>query len=119
MLVRGKVRDTNGDVIPFVNILVKDSNPPRGVATDFDGNFQIDVAENTILVFSHVGTKQTIQLNVGAKNYHEIVMMNELMLDEITVTGTRTTSWNWLLIALGTFAGYKILTSEKIKKITI
>lgn len=119
MLVRGTVKTSNGEPIAFANVLLKDSNPPRGVATDFDGNFQIEIPENSTLIFSHVGTRQTVQKNIGSDNFHEIVMMNEIMLDEATVFGKRKNNFNWLLIALGVFAGYKIFTSEKIKKITI
>jgi hypothetical protein len=109
MIVRGVVNDTVGSPIDLVNILVVGSNPQRGTVTDFNGNFAIDVPENSILEFSHVGTKQKIQSNVGKRNFIEIVMMNELQLPSVDIIGTKKKScwWCWLIpITIGVGIAY-------------
>ena len=51
--VKGVVRDDMGVLLPGVNILVQNTNV--GTSTDFDGNFNIDVAPEDVLVFSYLG----------------------------------------------------------------
>lgn len=53
-LVKGRVTDAAGTELPGVSILVKGTS--TGTATDFDGNFELEVSDaNAILVFSFVG----------------------------------------------------------------
>lgn len=42
----GKVSDAAGMPIPGVNVII--ANTSRGAATDFDGNFQIDVKQGVV-----------------------------------------------------------------------
>ena len=48
----GKVVDSEGEALPFVNIYSPKYD--KGTTTDFDGIFYIDVPEGTPLVFSFV-----------------------------------------------------------------
>ncbi len=54
-VVKGKVTDKmTGEELPGVSVVVKGTT--KGTATDFDGNFELEVPEaNNILVFSFVG----------------------------------------------------------------
>ncbi|WP_027395933.1 SusC/RagA family TonB-linked outer membrane protein [Aquimarina latercula] len=51
--VTGQVLHPSGEPIPGVNIIVKGTN--IGASTDFDGNYEIIVEENNILLFSYIG----------------------------------------------------------------
>ena len=51
---KGKVYDENNEPLPGASIVIKGSS--NGVATDFDGNFSIDLPNgNEILVISYIG----------------------------------------------------------------
>lgn len=55
MTVRGKMVDkASGTPLMFATINLK-SNPKKGISTDENGDFQINVPENSTLVFSYVG----------------------------------------------------------------
>lgn len=51
--VTGTVRDSEGELLPGVNVIEKGTS--NGVSTDMDGKFQIDVPSESILVFSYIG----------------------------------------------------------------
>jgi TonB-linked SusC/RagA family outer membrane protein len=53
--VSGQVVDQDGE--PLIGATVKVKGTGTGVATDFDGNFQLDVPANATLVVSYVGYK--------------------------------------------------------------
>lgn len=81
--VTGKVLDEFGDPLPGVAIQVKGS--PRGVSTDIDGTYTIDVKSSDQLIFSFIGLDpQTIPV----ANKTEINVTLKLKadeLDEVTV----------------------------------
>ena len=58
--ITGEVKDSSGNPLPGVSIVVKGT--VRGVDTDFDGNYSIsDVSASNELVFSYLGmVSQTI-----------------------------------------------------------
>ncbi|UII76191.1 SusC/RagA family TonB-linked outer membrane protein [Flagellimonas sp. HMM57] len=51
--VEGKILDNLGVPLPGVSIIEKGTT--NGVASDFDGNFQLNVEEGAILVFTSIG----------------------------------------------------------------
>lgn len=51
--VKGKVLDAQGLPLPGANVSLKGAK--SGIATDFDGNYQIVVQKGAVLVFSFVG----------------------------------------------------------------
>ncbi len=53
-MITGKVVDADNNE-PFFGASVVDVGSRRGVATDFDGNFSIDVEKGAILKFSYLG----------------------------------------------------------------
>ena len=86
--VTGTVTDENGIGIPGVNVIVKEKN--RGVVTDFDGNYAIEVQIDDTLIFSFIGTK-TVEQTVGKMNTYNITMVpDQAMLDEVVVVGYGT-----------------------------
>jgi len=86
--ITGTVKDNNGEALPGVTILVKDSSRGQGTTTDINGNYSINVSPGDKLVFSYIGfAKQTIE--VGASNMVvNIEMLREISIqDEIVVIG--------------------------------
>lgn len=69
--VTGTVVDDLEEPLPGVNILVKGST--RGVTTDIDGTFTIDVKDTDVLIFSYLGMEDQ-SIPVAGKNILKIVM---------------------------------------------
>lgn len=80
--IKGTVSDDEGEVLPGASIQIKGTT--RGVTTDFDGSFTLDVNETDILEVSFVGM-QTMQIPVKEKTSFKIVMKSQAdELDEVT-----------------------------------
>lgn len=90
--VSGRVTDENGQILPYANIIIK--NTTHGTATDLDGNYLLPVqrpGEYTIIVkyAGFVPTEQQIHLRKDTIiNFR--LKEDALNLNEVTVTGTRT-----------------------------
>ncbi len=84
--VSGRVTTENGEPLPGVNVLVK--NTTNGTVTDLDGNYNLTVPdENSILVFSFIGyVAQEIELQ-GRSQIDVILVEDVAVLDEIVVIG--------------------------------
>jgi TonB-linked SusC/RagA family outer membrane protein len=81
--VSGVVTDEINETMPGVTITIKGS--PRGVATDVDGSFKIDVKSDDVLLVSFLGYEQQ---SIPVENRHVIAIQlkpkkNEL--DEVTI----------------------------------
>ena len=85
-IVSGNVKDVLGNPIPGVNVILKDTN--KGVATDFDGNFQIEVSDqNYMLIISYLGFKSQL-VDTRKKTVLNIILKgDENTLDEIIIVG--------------------------------
>ncbi|WP_338357771.1 TonB-dependent receptor [Yeosuana marina] len=74
--------------IPGVNILVKGTI--RGVSTDFDGNYSIQVSQGEILEFSSIGLK-TKTITVSDQTIINVVLDTDIeSLSEVVVVGYGT-----------------------------
>ena len=83
--VTGTITDEEGQPVPGVNILEK--NTSNGFVSDFDGNYSIKVGNNATLVFSYLGFKtQEIAVN-GKKNISITMITDNAQLDEVVVIG--------------------------------
>ena len=84
--VRGKIVDNKakGDLIG-ASILVKGSE--NGTITDYEGNFQLNVPKNSILVFSYIGYKPTEVLIVNSDFLNIVLEEDSQMLEQVTVIG--------------------------------
>tara|TARA_R110002050_G_scaffold261556_1_gene401558 strand:+ start:5115 stop:8132 length:3018 start_codon:yes stop_codon:yes gene_type:complete len=85
--VKGNVTDPNGVSIPFVNIIIKDSN--KGTITDIDGNYEINAPLNSILVCSSLGYKLK-EIIVDRELINIILEDDVSSLDEVVVVGYGT-----------------------------
>ncbi|NNG10847.1 MAG: TonB-dependent receptor plug domain-containing protein, partial [Arenibacter sp.] len=81
----GTVLDENKVPLPGASVVVKGS--ANGVATDFDGNFQINLTTgNEILVVSYIGYIPT-EISTANKTSAEITLLpDNQKLDEVVVT---------------------------------
>ncbi|WP_117880253.1 SusC/RagA family TonB-linked outer membrane protein [Aureibaculum luteum] len=76
--VSGTVADETGTPLPGVTILVKGTK--KGTATDFNGKYNISVAEGTTLVISSIGYKKQEQVVSGST-------LNITMVEDASVLG--------------------------------
>ncbi|MGP1477194.1 MAG: TonB-dependent receptor [Phocaeicola sp.] len=82
--ITGKVSDTAGEPIIGANILEKGTT--NGAITDVDGNFELSVQSNAILIVSYIGyTTQEVKVTGRTLN---ITMKDDAeALDEVVVVG--------------------------------
>ena len=82
--VTGTVTDVSGSPLPGVNVVEKGTS--NGTSTDFDGNYNISVAENATLVFSSLGYATT-EMSVAGTTTANISLADDAeSLDEVVVT---------------------------------
>jgi TonB-linked SusC/RagA family outer membrane protein len=82
MKVRGVVKETSGETLVGVTVLVKGSN--SATSTGFDGSFEINATKESILVFSFIGfgtkevkvtsNKMDVFLQEEVQNLKEVVV---------------------------------------------
>jgi TonB-linked SusC/RagA family outer membrane protein len=115
ILVKGKVSDEKGEVLPGVNVLVKNST--RGTTTDASGRFEIMVpTEGDILVFSFVGFKR-FEAVVNAQTEMNIRLDTDLsQLEEVIVVGYGTKSRETVTGAIAQVSGAE-LTGRPVTKV--
>ncbi len=83
--VHGHVVDETGEELIGASVMEKGTS--NGAATDFDGNFDLSVNPNAVLVVSYVGY-DTMDVPVNGKTELHIVMKaNSTMLAETVVIG--------------------------------
>lgn len=81
--VQGKVVDTKGDPLPGTTIIVVGET--RGVITDMDGNYSIEVKKGDKLAFSFIGMEDQI-IDVGDQVTVDVKMIEKVdELEEVTI----------------------------------
>ncbi|MBW6497175.1 MAG: TonB-dependent receptor [Bacteroidales bacterium] len=85
--IRGNVKDSRGDDLPGVNVIIKGTT--SGTTTDFDGNFQIQVqdAAQTVLVFRFIGFEEKEVLVGSQRNINVVLEESLTTLSEFVVIG--------------------------------
>lgn len=84
--VTGTVTSESGEKLPGVNVVIKGTQ--KGTATDENGNFRIEVADdNSVLTFSFIGyIKQ--ELLVGTRTTLNVTLKpDDMSLNEVVVVG--------------------------------
>ena len=74
----------SGEPLPGVSIVVVGT--VAGTTTDFDGNYSIEVAQNSELQFSYVGFK-TVTVAVTASRLDVAMEEDAAALDEVVIIG--------------------------------
>lgn len=87
--VRGQVVDETGDPLVGATIRIKDSQ--GGTVTDLDGNFQLELPGNAVLVVSYVGYKDR-EVAVRNRAILDPIQLNldDQMLEQVVVIGYGT-----------------------------
>lgn len=82
----GKVTDRNGNPLPGVTVVIKGSSV--GVATDMEGNYQLELAgDDVVLVFTMVGMEKQ-EVAVGNRERLDVKLQEEVnKLEDVVVTG--------------------------------
>ena len=87
--VRGQVIDDQGEPLLGATIRIKDGQ--GGTTSDFDGNFELEVPGNAVLVVSYVGYNER---EVAVRNRAIIdpiqLQMSDLVLEQVVVVGYGT-----------------------------
>jgi len=86
IFVSGTVVDADGETLPGVNVLVKNSN--TGATTGIDGTYEIaGVPVDGILVFSFIGMTTHEEPVDGRKTINVTMEMDKIFLEEFVVVG--------------------------------
>ena len=90
VVVKGKVRDKEGNTLPGVSVQVKGTH--SGVATDMDGNFELRLPDTgAVLIFSFVGMKtREIAVPNDGREMTVVLEADAERLEEVIVTGYGT-----------------------------
>jgi TonB-linked SusC/RagA family outer membrane protein len=98
--VGGVVTDEEGNPLPGVTIVVKGST--KGVITDPDGKFSVNVAVGNVLVFSYLGMG-TQEVKVDARNEYAVQLKSqENEFDEVVVVAFATQKKESVISAITT-----------------
>lgn len=110
-LVKGSVKDSNGDPLVGVTVQVDQTKPSVYAVTDLDGNFSLKVpAGKDRLVFSSMGLNSESVVLAKGQTRVDVVMTEEAqMLDQVVVTGYAQTTTKRMTGSVG------IVTMEKLK----
>ncbi|WP_299316779.1 TonB-dependent receptor [uncultured Maribacter sp.] len=88
--ISGTITDAGGQPLPGVNVLIKGTTV--GTQSDFDGNYTVDMANGTVLVFSYIGML-TKEVSINDRTTVNVVLQEDVAsLDEVVVVayGTQT-----------------------------
>ncbi len=83
-IIKGSVKDETGQPLPGASVVVKGTS--TGTITDFDGNFSINAALKSTLVFSFVGMNTQEVVIENQKSYNIILRSAAIGVDEVVVT---------------------------------
>ncbi|WBL24668.1 SusC/RagA family TonB-linked outer membrane protein [Zunongwangia sp. HGR-M22] len=86
--ISGNVTDSDGEILPGVNVFVKGTQ--NGVVTDFDGHYTIRAYGRDTLVFSFIGMKTTERYIGGESNIDVVLEDDNQQLDDVVVVGYGT-----------------------------
>ena len=107
----GKVTDENGDPLPGVTITVLGTT--RGVITDKDGTYSIEVQPSDKLTFSFVGMESQI-ISIGKQKVIDVKMKEKSEeLEEITVIGYGTQKKESVVSSISSITSKQLITPSR------
>lgn len=107
-IIRGQVKDVNGDPLIGVTVMVRGTN--NGTITNVDGKYVIqNVHKKDVLQFIYVGMA-TEEITVGSQSQLNVVLREDVsMLDEVVVVGYGTQKRGSITGAISTVSDKEIL----------
>jgi TonB-linked SusC/RagA family outer membrane protein len=94
----GIVTDKSSQPLPGVNIIIMGTS--KGVTSDFDGKFEINVEQGQILKFSFIGFKDQ-EITIGSQKDINVLMIEDAAaLDEIVIIGYGSSNKKTLVSAV-------------------
>lgn len=104
--VSGKISDDEGNPLPGVNIVVKGTT--QGTISDIDGNYSLNIPENSVLIFSFIGFLKE-EIPVGNSTEIDVTLYPDIMsLSEVVVVGYGTQKRGDVTAAIGTVSAEEI-----------
>lgn len=86
--ITGKVIDTKGE--PVIGATIMEKGTTNGTITDFDGNFTLNVSDNSMIEVSYIGY-QSSSVKANSNNLMAITLKEDSeLLDEVVVVGYGT-----------------------------
>lgn len=98
-IITGTVVDEEGLPIPGANVIVKGTE--RRVATDFDGNFTLEVDNGEVLLFKYVGMKYYEITVTYQQNYHIVLTSDGDLIYMVGGIGPRPTFFGRIFRSIG------------------
>jgi len=99
--IKGIVRDSKGEALAGVSIMLKD-NPTKGIKTNENGAFVLSVPPASTLVVTYIGFQRQ-EIKFGESLEIEIVLQEDrALLDEVVVVGYGTQNKEDLTTAIST-----------------
>lgn len=88
IIIKGEVTTVSaGTSTPMAGVSILEKGTSNGTITDMDGNFQIRVQENAVLVFTMIGYKSQ-EISITGRSEVKVVMEEDVnILGEVVVTG--------------------------------
>lgn len=93
--VKGTVKESTGESLPGVNVVVKGTM--HGTTTDFDGNYEITMEGGDILVFSYIGFK-TQEIRPTSSTLNVTLQDDMQQLEDVVVIGYGVAKKKMLLV---------------------
>lgn len=87
IIVSGVITGIDGQPIPGVSVIVKDTK--TGTTSDFDGNYTVQASQSDVLVFSYIGYA-TQEVDVNQNTINVVLQEDIAALDEVVVVGFGT-----------------------------
>ncbi|MEF9986909.1 MAG: SusC/RagA family TonB-linked outer membrane protein [Bacteroidales bacterium] len=107
-VIKGIITDNTGELLPGVAVQNKRTN--KYTAADLDGNYQIEVAEGDVLLFTSIGmASKNITISGKSEKLNVVLNQDAIALEDVVVTGYQTLSKE------RSSGSYAVVTSEKIQ----
>ncbi|OHX63802.1 SusC/RagA family TonB-linked outer membrane protein [Flammeovirga pacifica] len=108
-IISGTILDENESPLPGVTITIKGTS--KGIISDVNGSFKLDVMNTDVLVFSSIGN-ETQEITVGTQTTLSVTMKPSLeQLEEVVVIGYGTQKRKDITGAISSVAAKEITSS--------
>ena len=83
--IQGTIRDTRGEPVPFVNVVIKGAT--IGTASNELGQFELSISDDVTLIFSSLGFKDN-EVNTRGKQRIDVILVEDnIAVGEVVVMG--------------------------------